>query len=112
MIKAYSRIKKYFSSFSFKPRREFKTISDKAHHDWHIILITFIFFFLCAVSFGLYVFVKASKGEIFTVEGKKEDAKNVISEKNLTAVIEFFESRRKQVTQLRAAPQTAQDPSI
>lgn len=112
MIRLYARIKTYFSTLSLKPRREFKTISDKADHDWHIILVICILLSVAAISLGLFLFIKVSKGEIFAVIEKKEDAKSVINEKGLKNMIDFFESRRKHVEELKAEPKTAEDPSL
>lgn len=112
MIRFYARIKTYFSTLSLKPRREFKTISDKADYDWRVILVIFILLSVLAVSVGTFLFIKVSKGEIFTVIGRREDAKSVINERGLKNVIDFFESRKKHVEELKTKPRTTEDPSL
>ncbi len=112
MIRFYVRIKTYFSTFSLKPRREFKTISDKADYDWRVILVIFILLSVSAVSVGTFLFIKVSKGEIFAVIGKREDAKSVINERGLKNVIDFFESRRTHVEELKKQPRITEDPSL
>ncbi len=107
-------IKKYISSISLKPKKssEYKTISDKANHDWRLMLLLFIFFVIGVVFLDAFIFVKASKGEIFLAVEKSEEARAPLSEKRLGDAVEQFESRRKNLEGLKLNPPTTTDPSL
>lgn len=107
-------LKKYFSGISFKSprRRDYKTIGEKAHHDWRYILIFFILATFCAIGLGAFIFVKVGKGEIFSVVNKKEEIRSSISEKRIADVIEQFENRRTHLESLKNSPPKSIDPSI
>lgn len=114
MKNSYQNIKKYFSSISLKsPKRaEYKTIGEKAHHDWKYILIFFILATFCAIGIGVFIFIKVGKGEIFSVVYKKEEIRSSISERRISDVIEQFESRRAHLESLKNNPPKSIDPSI
>lgn len=114
MKNLYLNIKKYFSGISLKStrRREYKTIGEKAHHDWKYILIFSILATICVIGLGVFVFIKVGKGEIFSVVYKKEEIRSSISEKRISDVIEQFENRRNHLESLKSNPPTSTDPSI
>lgn len=104
--------KKIFKKISFKKRGEFRTIGEKADHDWKYILLGF--FFLTAVSFGvgLYVFVKINKGEIFTINETSENSQKTINQKELNEASTFFKDRQNHFFEIQSNPAVVQDPSL
>ncbi len=104
--------KKIFLKIKAPKRKEFRTISSKAHHDWKFILISFFILSTLVVSLNTYIFFEISKGEIFVKEIESGLGSEVISEKNLENAVRFFEERQIRFDRLQIEKPVIPDPSL
>jgi len=103
-------LKKYLGRLTF--RREFRTISSKAHHDWRIMLVFFFLLWIATVLGSLYIFVQIDRGDIFVAENKQEENPVTISKKLLEDTVEVFEGRKIKLEQLETKRSSLSDPSL
>ena len=95
-----------------RTHREFRTIGEKANNDWRSILLGFVILALGAVAMSFYVFIKVSKGEIFTVASETNSVKTDVDEEALESVMTHFQERKIYLDTLRANPPKRIDPSL
>lgn len=93
-------------------RREFRTIGEKANYDWRFILVGFLILALGAVSMSFYLFIKVSKGEIFTVAPENVNSKTEVNAEGLGLVNSHFAEKRLRLEAIRANPPKKTDPSL
>ncbi len=74
---------------------EFRTISEKASHDWKQMVLVFALFCLLAIGGGLYTFVLIAKGKLFQGDGPQVTEIKKINQKDLDAVIKFFDTKKQ-----------------
>lgn len=93
-------------------RREFKTISAKAHFDWRIMVITFFFFWLAIILGSIYMFVKTDNGDIFQVSKEENTGQPVISQKLIEETVQFFEEKKAELERTKNEGSKIVDPSL
>ena len=104
--------KKIIHKLSFRRHVQYRTIGEKASHDWKYMVFAFIFLACVFIGGGLYMFVKVSKGEIFRVETPSQNSGQTIQKKNLDEVIKFFDDKSVRLEKAKAKNITIPDPSL
>lgn len=106
--------KKIISKIHLPRVTDFRTIGDKAHHDWKIIIVLFIIFSLVTI-FGNYLFFQeVDDGSIFVQTETVESTVNtdVVSKKNLEDTVQFFKERQARLEDLKTIKPSVPDPSL
>lgn len=93
-------------------RAEFRSISDKASHDWKAIVIIFAVLSLITIGGGLYMFVQIAKGKLFQGNSVKATEIKKINQKDLDRVIEFFNTKKQVFDGLSDRVGVVEDPSL
>lgn len=92
--------------------KEFRTISDKAHHDWkYMILGTFIAGSILLIACFL-LFIRVSSGEVFIVSEEIKSDETSFDKKSLESVLIKYREKAKSTEQSGASTINLQDPSI
>lgn len=95
-----------------KTKSEVKTMSEKAHKDWKIILITFSILWIVIFLLDFRFFLKISKSEYVSDNSSSLDNQAKINSKLLEQVINAFESRKIVLEELKTKKVDSPDPSI
>lgn len=93
-------------------RGEFRTISEKASHDWKQMVLVFALFSLIAIGGGLYTFVLIARGELFQGDGVQVAEIKKINQKELDSVIKFFDTKKQVLEGLSDRTSQVGDPSL
>lgn len=104
--------KKILRKTSFKRRPQYRTIGEKANHDWKYMVFSFVFFACIIIASGLYMFVKVSKGELFSIETQSKDTLQTIQTKDLDMVIKFFDEKNTRLEKAKNKDIAVPDPSL
>ena len=91
---------------------EFRTISEKANYDWKFILVGFMVLAIGAVVISFYVFIKVSKGEIFTVAPESNNTRTDVDTDGLERIQNHFQERKIYLDTIRTNPPKRADPSL
>ena len=91
---------------------EFRTISEKASHDWKVMVLVFALLSLIAIGGGLYMFVLIAKGELFQDVGTKASEIKMINQKDLDKVIKFFDTKKQVFDGVAGSASEVGDPSL
>lgn len=91
-------------------KREYKAISDKARHDWKIMIIFFLLVYVAITIVNFFIFFEIDKGEIFSVSPQSETRENSVNKKLLEETVNIFESKRIKFENLRSV--SIPDPSL
>jgi hypothetical protein len=105
------RIKEIFSKLKRGPT-EYRTVSSKAHHDWKFMIIFFFLAWILIMAGSMYIFIEISRGEIFTVSALSNDKKNTLDKKVLESTVDYYESKKVKLNELKTVRSTTPDPSI
>jgi membrane associated rhomboid family serine protease len=103
--------KNFFSKMKPTRRREFRSISEKAHFDWRLILICFFVATVLSVAGSVYIFIQVSRGEIFEVVPSDINSKVTIDIELLKSEVETFDGRKSFIENL-SNMDIPLDPSI
>lgn len=107
-------IKKILSRIRFPRLADYRTISDKAHHDWKIIIVLFIIFSLATIAGNFLFFQQVDRGALFIQPSGEVPAANadVVSKKNLEDTVQFFRERQARLEDLKTIKPSVPDPSL
>lgn len=104
--------KKIFSNLKLPKRREYRTISSKARHDWKLIIVLFIFASLFAISWDVYLFWKINDGSIFENNQEAPPRTKIVSKRNLEDTVKYFNESKVRLDDLLNNKPNAIDPSL
>jgi hypothetical protein len=93
-------------------RAEFRTISEKASHDWKVMVLVFALLSLITIGGGLYMFVQIAKGKLFQGNNVQVAEIKKINQKDLDRVIEFFDTKKQVFDGLSDRVGVVEDPSL
>lgn len=105
-------IKKITAHLTLPKRREYRSVSAKAHHDWKMMLVSFFFLWVIIFSLSLFLFFQIEGGKIFQTSVPVVEAKPVINKKILDDVVNSYEARRIHSEELKTQKTNIQDPSL
>ena len=91
---------------------EFRTISEKASHDWKRMVLAFSFLSLLTIGGGLYMFLLIVQGKLFQGYETQPSVIKNINQKDLDTVIEFFGNRKQIFDGLGDRGNDVSDPSL
>lgn len=107
-----SQLQTLFQKLKSRSRGEFRTISDKAGHDWKSMVLIFAILSLITIGGGLYVFVQIAKGRLFQGNGAKVTEIKKINQKDLDRVIQLFDTKKQILDGLSDRVGVMEDPSL
>jgi hypothetical protein len=107
-------IKKILSRIRIPRLADYRTISDKAHHDWKIIIVLFMLFSLGAIAGNYIFFEQVDNGALFveTAAGESAESIDVVSKKNLEDTVQFFKEKQARLEDLKTMKPSVADPSL
>ncbi|HEY4490263.1 MAG TPA: hypothetical protein VJC12_03360 [Candidatus Paceibacterota bacterium] len=103
--------KKFKLPKKFFKKRDYKTLSDKARHDWRGLLIIFLIIYILVILANIYIFWQVNGS---TYEASYAETQNYISvdEKQLKETVDKFESRKIKLDQIKKTGVNIPDPSL
>ncbi len=102
--------KKTISNIRLPKRTEFRTISAKAHHDWKLMVLAFIFLSCLAIAGNFYLFWQIDNETYEDTSGNAPSG--VVSQKNLEDTVAFFKNRQARLEDLQNHKPQVPDPSF
>ncbi len=80
--------------------------------DWKIIFLSTASLVLAVVALSAFMFVKVSKGEIFTLETETPAEERTLSTSRLERAAEYYSLKASEFERLISAPASSVDPSL
>ncbi len=104
-------MKQLFSQIHLPKREEFRTIGEKARHDWKFILISFFLLGGAFVTTHSLLFIRVDRGEFLNSAPEETSSEEMVKREDLERVIIFFEEKESQFETLRSGMPVVVDPS-
>ena len=79
---------------------------------WKRIVIVCTFLNICFFAFGVYVYLKVSRGEFFKVAEVTSSSVTTVSRERLNAVISFYELKKQKFEAKKASVPDSVDPNL
>lgn len=105
-------IKNLFSLLRAFKRREFRTISSKARHDWKIMVVSFLFLAFVVIVGHFLFFRQIESGKIYTQMIVEDKSPVTVSKDTLEETVIFFGERKTHLDELQMGREVVTDPSL
>lgn len=93
-------------------KKEYRTISDKARHDWKSMMIGFFVAGIILVVVSTMLFFRVSSGEQFIPDAYIATETKPFDEKALLESVEEFRNKKVHLEDLKQNPPQVSDPSL
>lgn len=103
-----------FSKFLRNKKTDEKTfyIFTKAHHDWKIMLIVFVFISAIVIFADGYILYKVQNGTLFDAPSVSSDQKIILQKRSVERVIEKFDEKKAELEKFQNISPAEIDPSL
>lgn len=105
-------IKKILGSLKPAPKKQYRSVSAKAHHDWKMVIFFFSLVWVAVFLASLYIFFVINNGDLFQKDTETPSAQTTINKKALSDTVNFYSTKASKLQQLESNPPKAVDPSI